>query len=291
MRIQLASCLLALIATSALLHAQTPLPADMKEIESKKKKVENPTVVVKTSHGEFEAELFADEAPKTVKNFVALAEGKRPFINPKTSKEEKRPFFDGLVSHRIIPKFMIQLGCPLANGKGGPGYQFEDEINAKALGLDKEKAFVVKNGKLAGGHPKMSLQQHEMQRYVMPVIDKKVGIKDPRNRGEKMAEITAELAKLSIKDVYELVGYKYNDKLKSRKPLRGTLAMANSGPNTNGSQFFISTVDNDYLAGKHTVFGKVTKGMDVVDKIGALGRGPAGKPTETVKIISIRLKK
>lgn len=257
---------------------------------SESKKPANPIVVVKTTHGEFEAELFSKVAPETVKNFIGLAEGTKPFLDQKVGKEVKRPFYDGLRSHRIIPNFMIQLGCPMGNGGGGPGYSFKDEISAKALGLDKKKAFKIENGQFRGMNDGVSIQPREMQQFIMPQIDKKIGLKDPTKRQEKMKEIIVELEKLTVKDCYEMFGYRFDDSLKSVGVKRGTLAMANSGANTNGSQFFVSTVDNLYLNGKHTVFGKVSKGMDVVDKIGKLG-SRAGQPTETVKILSIRLKK
>ena len=106
--------------------------ADAQE-ESKK----NPVVVMKTSMGDITLELFADEAPKTVENFLDLAEGRKEFKDPATGKQVTRPYYDGLVFHRIIINFMIQGGCPLGKGTGGPGYSFEDEINADALGLEK----------------------------------------------------------------------------------------------------------------------------------------------------------
>ena len=96
----------------------------------------NPVVLMKTSMGDITLELFAKEAPKTVQNFLDLAEGKKEFKDLKTGKPAKRPFFDGLIFHRIIDNFMIQGGCPQGSGTGGPGYSFEDEINADALGLD-----------------------------------------------------------------------------------------------------------------------------------------------------------
>ena len=160
-------------------------------------------MLIKTNHGDIYVELFSDEAPLTVKNFIELAEGRRDFTDPKTGKTVRRPFYDGLIFHRVIKNFMLQGGCPKGDGTGGPGYQFEDEFGPRA-------------------------------------------------------------------------------------PTRGVLAMANSGPNTNGSQFFINLVDTPHLAGKHTVFGQVIKGMDVVDEIGIVPVGAGSKPIEDVMIISIR---
>ena len=97
---------------------------------------------------------------------------------------------------------------------------------------------------------------------------------------------------MSVADCYRMQGYRYNDKLKSHHLKRGVLAMANSGPNTNGSQFFINLKDTPWLAGRHTVFGKVIRGMDVVDRIGEVEVSqPSSKPSKEVKILSIRLHK
>src|SRR3954454_13118475 len=132
-----------------------------------------------TNHGAIDVELFPDDAPKTVDNFVKLA---------------RDGFYDGVVFHRVIPDFMIQGGDPTGTGSGGPGYQFEDEVN-----------------------------DHKVE--------------------------------------------------------RGALAMAHPGPNTSGSQFFIVTADAcPWLDGKHTVFGKVTSGMDVVDVIQSVDRDGSDRP-------------
>src|SRR5215217_2918664 len=140
---------------------------------------------IETNHGTIELELYPDDAPKTVDNFVKLAED---------------GFYDGVIFHRVIEGFMIQGGDPTGTGSGGPGYQFEDEIN-------------------------------------------------------------------------------------DHKVVRGALAMANAGPNTNGSQFFIVTADETpWLDGKHTVFGRVTSGMDVVDAISALDRDARDRPRDDVVI-------
>ena len=140
----------------------------------------------KTSLGDIKVKLMPEHAPKTVANFTELATGKRTWRDPKTGAERNDPFYDGLKFHRVIKDFMIQGGCPLGTGTGGPGYQFEDEVK--------------------GG----------------PSFDRP-----------------------------------------------GLLAMANAGPNTNGSQFFITEVPTGWLTGKHTIFGEVVEGFDVVQKIAA----------------------
>ena len=138
-----------------------------------------------TTHGPVELELFDEDAPKTVENFTKLA---------------RDGFYDGVIFHRVIKDFMIQGGDPTGTGTGGPGYQFEDEINDHMI-------------------------------------------------------------------------------------VRGTLAMANAGPNTNGSQFFIVTTEAaPWLDGKHTVFGKVVSGMEVVDQLEGLPTDARDRPREDARI-------
>ncbi|HEV2998418.1 MAG TPA: peptidylprolyl isomerase [Solirubrobacteraceae bacterium] len=148
------------------------------------------TATFVTTEGAITFEFFDEDAPKTVENFRKLAaEG----------------FYDGLIFHRVIKDFMIQGGCPLGTGTGGPGYTFADEIN-------------------------------------------------------------------------------------SHKIVRGALAMANAGPNTNGSQFFIVTATKcPWLDGKHTVFGRVTEGMEIVDLIEEVPTDGGDRPTEPIGISSIEL--
>ena len=155
-------------------------------------------------------------------------------------------YFNGLTFHRVIPNFMIQGGDPLGNGTGGEsiwGESFEDEINAKSYDLHKTL------------------------------------LKDATDE-----ELPAEMAKLTVKEYYEQQGYKYDNSLKSLPMERGAIAMANAGPNTNGSQFFIIQrgEGTPWLEGKHTVFGKVTAGMDVVDAIANVKHDGGDKPLEPV---------
>jgi cyclophilin family peptidyl-prolyl cis-trans isomerase len=145
---------------------------------------------MQTNKGTIRLELFDEDAPRTVDNFTKLA---------------RDGFYDGVIFHRVIQDFMIQGGDPTGTGRGGPGYQFEDEIN-----------------------------DHKVE--------------------------------------------------------RGALAMANAGPDTNGSQFFIVTADAcPWLDGKHTVFGRVTDGMDVVDTIERVETGPGDRPVDDVRIESVTL--
>jgi peptidyl-prolyl cis-trans isomerase A (cyclophilin A) len=248
----------------------------------------NPIVIMKTNHGDIHIELFEKSAPKTVANFIGLAEGTKEFKDTKTGKMVKRPFYDGVVFHRVIKGFMIQGGDPQGTGRGGPGYQFEDEMSASSLGLDKLKAHQP------GGqfHRYLSIRsERDYQRMVMAPLYRQMGIRSQDDLNVRKTEIQSRIQSLTVKEVYENMGYVYYSNLKSHPPKKGVIAMANSGPNTNGSQFFINLGDTPHLTGKHTVFGKVVKGMDVVEKIGGVEVGAGSKPVKEVKIISLRRKK
>jgi peptidyl-prolyl cis-trans isomerase A (cyclophilin A) len=154
--------------------------------------------VFDTSEGSFKIKLHADKTPRTVENFVDLAEGR------KTGK----PFYDGLVFHRVIDGFMIQGGCPQGTGTGGPGYKFADE---------------------------------------------------------------------------------FHKELKHDKP--GILSMANAGPNTNGSQFFITVAPTKWLDGKHSVFGEVVEGYNIVDKIAKAPTGSMDRPVKPIVVNSVKIER
>src|SRR5260370_25729888 len=105
--------------------------------------------VFETSHGNIVVRLLENEAPKTVANFIGLAEGTKEFTNEKTGQREKRPFYDGLIFHRVIPQFMIQGGCPQGSGMGGPGYKFADEFHP-SLKQDRKSVVLGKSVDLGG---------------------------------------------------------------------------------------------------------------------------------------------
>lgn len=158
----------------------------------------------------------------------------------------KSGYYDELTFHRVIPDFMIQGGDPNGNGTGGEsvfGAMFEDEINADSYGLQKKD------------------------------------LKD-----EVDGDLPPELQDATVKDYLQLQGYHFNSDLKSLPMKRGAIAMANRGPNTNGSQFFIIQREDGtpWLEGKHTVFGMVTEGMDVVDAIANADRQPNDMPMEAI---------
>jgi cyclophilin family peptidyl-prolyl cis-trans isomerase len=253
--------------------------------EKKVEKPKNPVVLLKTTKGDIYLELFADSAPKTVDNFLGLANGTKEYYNLGTGDKVKAtPFYDGLAFHRIIDQFMVQGGCPKGDGTAGPGYKFSDEIGAESLGLDKMPA--IQPG--GNAHRWLMIRSGaDFQKKIVYPLAVKMGHRSQKAVDANREAISARLKKLTLKEALENQGYVYNSKLKSHRPVRGVIAMANSGPNTNGSQFFINIVDTPWLTGKHTVFGRVIKGMAIVDQMGKESKQGKPKP----KIISIRQSK
>ena len=164
----------------------------------------------RTSHGDIVVKLLSNHSPKTVRNFVELAEGKREWIDPESGEKTNRRFYDGLTFHRVISGFMIQGGCPLGTGTGGPGYRFEDEF-----------------------HPEL--------RFDRPYL----------------------------------------------------FAMANAGPNTNGSQFFITVGPQPHLNNKHSIFGEVVDpaSQKVVDAICQVPTGAMDRPKEPVIVSAVDIER
>jgi peptidyl-prolyl cis-trans isomerase A (cyclophilin A) len=162
--------------------------------------------VFATTEGSFTVRLFDQEVPNTVANFVGLAEGTKEWTDPNTHEKVTKPFYDGIIFHRVIGGFMIQGGDPLGQGIGGPGYKFADEF-----------------------HPSL------------------------------------------------------------RHTKAGILSMANAGPNTNGSQFFITLAPTPHLDNRHSVFGEVTDGMDIVRRIGSTPTGRQDRPVKDVVINAVTI--
>jgi len=250
-----------------------------------------PLADITTSHGVIRVALYADEAPQTVANFLALAAGEKPFTGS-DGKPAQQPFFDGLTFHRIIAGFMIQGGDPLGTGQGGPGFQFADEINAVSLGLDREKVFTGPGMTMEDINPQCSYQMQQFGAlFIRPRLEAQgvVPQTPPAEIEAAVQKLLPGLREVTLQGFYEKLGYHYDPSLPaSHRPLRGSLAMANSGPNTNGSQFFINLADTPHLTGKHTVFGEVIAGMTVVEAIAKVAVDAQGKPAQPLTIISIR---
>jgi peptidyl-prolyl cis-trans isomerase A (cyclophilin A) len=164
------------------------------------------TATLRTTEGDIVLRLYPDHAPKTVRNFVELAEGSREWTDPRTRRPTTDKLYNGTIFHRVIPGFMVQGGDPLGTGTGGPGYKFGDEC-----------------------HPDLTFNR--------PYL----------------------------------------------------LAMANAGPGTNGSQFFITTAPTPWLTGKHTIFGEVLEGSDVVESISQVKTDSRDRPVTDVVIESVEI--
>ncbi|HQO08478.1 MAG TPA: peptidylprolyl isomerase [Clostridiales bacterium] len=243
---------------------------------------------METTLGTIKIELWPDKAPKTVDNFIGLANGTKEWTDSKTGTKVTKPFYDGLIFHRVIKDFMIQGGCPFGQGNGDPGYKFEDETNepgeeVKGEIKDNDTAFLV------------------FQNVIMPYLQKNNG--DPAKVDSEVLAIADECIKNQngnaiMKHPVEFYVQKTGFTGKVTKPGKliapvdyATICMANSGPNTNGSQFFIVTKKEGcaWLNGKHTVFGKVIEGIDVAHKIEDVEKGAQDKPVADIKMIKVRV--
>lgn len=238
-----------------------------------------------TSMGEIVVRLFED-TPLATANFVGLAEGTKEWTDPRTGQKVRRPFYDGLTFHRVIADFMIQGGCPVGDGTGGPGYTFADECYSNfepARGVIRDEEAAVE----------------AWQNIIVPAMRRSGG----RLSDEKvMAVVNAVMASRSGRPLYgwdleELqrrtgVTWKKGKGLK-RRVTYGTLCMANAGPDSNGSQFFIVTrkAGCPWLDGKHTVFGEVVSGMEVAHRIEAVEKGPNDRPKRPVVIRKVTIER
>ncbi|HEU5034686.1 MAG TPA: peptidylprolyl isomerase [Mycobacteriales bacterium] len=186
-------------------RAQQLAPAPSRSIVA-----EDLYATLSTSEGDIRLKLFPDHAPKTVANFVELAEGSREWTDPRTGSRTKDPLYNGTIFHRVISGFMIQGGDPLGTGTGGPGYRFNDEF-----------------------HPELA--------FTKPYL----------------------------------------------------LAMANAGPGTNGSQFFITVAPTTWLTNKHTIFGEVADADSraVVDRIAGVATGAQDRPKTDVVIEKVSVER
>ncbi|PCJ39543.1 MAG: peptidylprolyl isomerase [SAR86 cluster bacterium] len=286
----LSNALIALLFTAQFLIVQAGFSQDNQpenqDISALREDPDNPLVEIQTSMGSIILELFPKEAPETVANFIDLAEGRKSFLDPESGALVTRPFYDGLIFHRVIDGFMIQGGSPTGIGNGTPGFSFPDEINARSLGLDRMQALDDEGVP----HPFLRIaSQTQFQSVILEPLYAELNISSQEELENNIAAIEERISNLTVKDVYENQGYEYTETLISRMPVRGVIAMANSGPNSNGSQFFINLIDTEWLAGKHTVFGRVRQGMDVLDTIGGTSVDEQDRPLQDVRLIQVKV--
>lgn len=245
----------------------------------------NPLLEMSTSQGSIYIELFPNEAPGNVANFIALAAGEIELVDPATNTGFRPRYFDGMRFHRVIPDFVIQAGSPSYNPLGAPAEILRDEINADYLGLDQELV-LNPNGSF---NRLLNIQSKaDFENIILAPLYRSMGIETDSELLDKQNEVLDTLQQMSVKNAYENLGYRFRADYPSRKVSRGVMALANSGPDDNGPEFFISLADSEWLTGKHTVIGKVVEGMDVVDNIGNFPVNPLRFSRRSTVIYSIR---
>ena len=246
---------------------------------------QNPLVRISTSQGEIYLELFPLEAPSNVENFIALAEGEKEFTNQDTGAPIQARYYNGMRFHRVVPGFIIQAGSPAYNALGLQVNLVDDEINANALGLNRISALNTDGSFADVLNIQSKLGFHEA--ILTPLYSQR-NITDIEAALSRQYQILETLQNLSVKSVYENQGYRYDDSLQSRPIERGTVALANSGPDSNGPEFFISFVAAERLSGKYTVIGKVVEGQEVMDSIGNTAIDPDQFSSLSTLIYSVR---
>jgi cyclophilin family peptidyl-prolyl cis-trans isomerase len=246
---------------------------------------QNPLVRISTSQGEIYLELFPLEAPSNVENFIALAEGEKEFTNQDTGAPIQARYYNGMRFHRVVPGFIIQAGSPVYNPLGLRVNLVDDEINANALGLNRISALNTDGSFADVLNIQSKLGFHEA--ILTPLYSQR-NITDIEAALSRQYQILETLQNLSVKSVYENQGYRYDDSLQSRPIERGTVALANSGPDSNGPEFFISLAAAEWLSGKYTVIGKVVEGQEVMDSIGNTAIDPDQFSSLSTLIYSVR---
>ncbi len=246
---------------------------------------QNPLVRISTSQGEIYLELFPLEAPSNVENFIALAEGEKEFTNQDTGAPIQARYYNGMRFHRVVPGFIIQAGSPAYNPLGLQVNLVDDEINANALGLNRISALNTDGSFADVLNIQSKLGFHEA--ILTPLYSQR-NITDIEAALSRQYQILETLQNLSVKSVYENQGYRYDDSLQSRPIERGTVALANSGPDSNGPEFFISLAAAEWLSGKYTVIGKVVEGQEVMDSIGNTAIDPDQFSSLSTLIYSVR---
>ena len=246
---------------------------------------QNPLMLISTSQGELYLELFPSEAPRNVANFIALAEGEKEFVNSETGEQFQSRYYNGMRFHRVIPDFIIQAGSPAYNPLGTQLEFLDDEINADALGLDQITA-LNPDGSFADV---LNIEtKADFHREILIPLYAQRNISNIDAVLREQYRVLETLQGLSVKAVYENLGYRYDDFLESRAIERGTVAMANSGPDSNAAEFFISLGKAESLSGKYTVIGKVVEGDEVMDSIGSTAIDPNQFSSRSTLIYSVR---
>ena len=238
----------------------------------------HPLILMRTSRGDIYVELFPESAPRNVANFIALAEAQVTLFDAGTAQEVAPHYYDSKGFNRILRNYLVQAGAPLNDLAPRPEYFVDDEISARALGLNDTNVLDDK-GQV---HLWLNLQDREdFEEQILAPLYERLNINTPADVETRQFDIQDALSELTLRQAYESQGYRYNDRLIPRAPIRGSIAMASAGPNMNRAEFFFMLVDAPWLAGKATIIGEVVEGMDIVDRIdqGAVLRGDTTAPT------------
>jgi len=238
----------------------------------------HPLMLMRTSRGDVYIELFPESAPRNVANFIALSEAKVSMFDVNSTQTVTPHYYDGKTFHRVLRNYLVQSGASGTTQDPRPEYTLNDEINAADLGLNDIKLLDA----TGAPHAWLNLQDNEdFQTRILLPLYKKLDIRSPEQVEARQSELHKLLSEMSLRQVYENQGYQFNNRLPARVPVRGSLAMANSGPNTNQSEFFFTLIDSPWLAGKTTIIGEVVEGMEIVERIdqGAVLRGESTMPT------------
>jgi cyclophilin family peptidyl-prolyl cis-trans isomerase len=263
----------------ALLSLLTPLAtADVTTATQAMENPNNPLLLMRTSRGAIFMELFPESAPRNVANFIALAQAQVPLFDVTTDSMVQPNYYDGMTFHRVLKNYLIQAGAPRQPGAPVPEYQLDDEISARQFGLHEIKVLDA----LGKPHDWLNLKNNEdFQHEVLVPLYRQLEIRTPEALETRQFAVLDALQAMTLMQAYQNQGYRYNDRLISRAPLRGSVAMAGSGPNTNNAEFFITMIDAPWLVGKATIIGQVVEGLDIVDRINqsAAMRGNSTTPS------------
>lgn len=231
----------------------------------------NPLIEISSSEGDIYVELFPNAAPLSVRRVLELANGQLMV------QENDRRYYDGLIFHRVVAGSFLQTGAAERAGRERPS-AIADEINARGLGLEQQPLLD------SGGrpHPWMNITDTEdFQTRVLVPLYRNMNIRNSEQARAQQDRITDRLRTMNVMQAYELNGYRYNASLPSRRPLAGSVMMANKGPGSNDAELVISLADTPWLTATHTVIGRVVSGLGLANSI---SRQPEG----SVRVYHIR---
>jgi len=261
------------------------LHADQRTATAAMENQDNPLMLLSSSQGPIYIELLPDEAPQNVQRFLELAAGEVEFIDSAANTRFTPRYYDGMRFHRVLPGFVIQTGSPNYHPLGSPDPLLDDEINAFSLGLDR-LPILAEDGSV---NPVLNVgSQQQFGDRVLSHLYAEMGIDSVDELESRQSDVLQTLRGLTVMRLYEQEGYEYQNQFPTRSISRGTVVLANDGPNRNGPEFFIALADANWLNGRYTVIGRVTEGMDVADQIGSTAVDAQAFDPRSTMIYSLR---